>query len=82
MLMGGSYYPNDQPTPPWLDLGETMQLSFLAALDITDLYELTNDTIIHNPLWPPVPHKILSDIPNFEGKQGEDMAMHMTTFHL
>lgn len=79
--MGGPYGPNGQPTPPWLDSGETMQFSFLEALDIPNLYKLTNDPINHNPLWPLVLHKIPSNIPKFEGKQGEDPTMHITTFH-
>ena len=51
-------------------------------LDILDLYKLTNDPIYHNLLWPPIPHKILTDIPKFDGKQGEDLGTHITTYHL
>jgi hypothetical protein len=32
--------------------------------------------------WPPVPTKLPSDIPKFEGKSGEDPGDHVTTFHL
>ena len=80
--MGGPYGPNSQPILPWLDSGANPQLPFLAALDIPDIYKLTNDIINHTPLWPPVPHKIPSDIPKFDKKQGEDTASHITTFHL
>ena len=80
--MGGPYGLSSQPILPWLDLGENPQLSFLAALDIPDIHKLINDPINHNPLWPPVPHKIPSDIPKFDGKKGDDPASHITTFHL
>jgi hypothetical protein len=35
----------------------------------------------HDPSWPPIPTKFVSDIPKFEGKNGEDSSDHMTTFH-
>jgi hypothetical protein len=35
--------------------------------------------ILHGP---PVPTKLPSDIPKFEGKNGEDPGDHVTTFHL
>jgi hypothetical protein len=41
-----------------------------------------NDLASHNPTWPLVPTKFPSDIPNFEGKNGEDPGDHVTTFHL
>ena len=41
-----------------------------------------NDSVRHDPLWPPVPTKFPSDIPKFEGKVGEDPGAHATTFHL
>lgn len=31
---------------------------------------------------PPVPIKIPTDIPKFEGKMGDDPASHITTYHL
>ena len=80
--MGGPYGLNSQPILPWLDSGENPQFPFLAALDIPDIHKLTNDPINHNSLWPPVPHKIPSDIPKFDGKQGDDPAAHITTLHL
>ena len=80
--MGGPYGSNSQPILPWLDPGENTQLPFLAALDIPDIYKLTNDPINHNPFWPPVLHKIPSNIPKFDGKQGDDPATHVNTFHL
>ena len=33
-------------------------------------------------MMPPVPTKLPSDIPKFEGKFGEDPGAHITTFHL
>ena len=41
-----------------------------------------NYPISHDPAWLVVPNKILSDIPKFEGKAGEDPSEHVTTFHL
>ena len=35
-----------------------------------------------SPGWPPVLTKLPLDIPKFEGKNGEDLADHITTFHL
>ena len=81
-LTGGPYGLNSQPILPWLDSGENPQLPFLAALDIPDIHKLTNDPINHNSLWPPVPHKIPSDISKFDGKQGDDPAAHIIAFHL
>ena len=49
-LMGGPYGPNSQPVLPWIDSGPNLQLPILAALDIPDIYKLTNDPINHNPL--------------------------------
>ena len=65
-LKGGPYGPNSQPILPWLDPRANTQFPFLVALDIPYLYKLTNDPINHNPLWPLVLHKILSDIPKFK----------------
>lgn len=43
--MGEPYGLNSQPIIPWLDPRENTQLPFLAALDIPDIYKLTNDPI-------------------------------------
>ena len=51
-------------------------------LNLPYLSKLTNDLIRYSPWWPSVPTKIPSDIPKFEGKNGEDPADHITTFHL
>ena len=57
-------------------------LLFMASLNLPDLKWLTNDPIHHNPLWPPIPTKIPSYIPKFEGKAGEDPQNHIMSFHL
>jgi hypothetical protein len=57
-------------------------LPFLAMLNLLDLSKLMNDPVSHDPTWPPVPTKIPSNIPKFEGKNGEDPGEHITTFHL
>jgi hypothetical protein len=56
-------------------------LHFLTTLNLLDLYKLMNDLVIHDPTCPPIPTKITSDIPKFEGKNGEDHGDHVTTFH-
>ena len=57
-------------------------LPFLATLDLPDLSKLINDPIRHNPSWPPILVKLPSDIPKFDGKQGDDPKNHVMTFHL
>jgi hypothetical protein len=57
-------------------------LPFLATLNLSDLVNLMNDPMIHDLTWPSVPTKLPSDIPKFEGKNGEDRGDHVTTFHL
>jgi hypothetical protein len=58
------------------------RLPFLAMLSLLDLSKLMNEPVSHDPTWPPVPTKLPLDIPNFEGKNGEDPGDHVTTFHL
>ena len=93
--MGGGYYPTgqghgvyrNQPYPnhsyqgAWHRPSQPI-LPFLVTLNLPDLSRLKNDPIFHNPAWPAVPTKIPSDIPKFEGKDGEDPGEHVTTFHL
>ena len=58
------------------------RLPFLVTLNLPDLSRLTNDPIAHDLAWMTVPTKLPSDIPKFEGKLGEDLSEHVTTFHL
>ena len=58
------------------------QLLFLATLDLPNFSKLINDPIRHNPSWPPILVKLPSDIPKFDGKQGDDPKNHVMTFHL
>jgi hypothetical protein len=58
------------------------RLPFLAMLNLPDLSKLMNDHEHHDPLWLPVPTKLPLDIEKFEGKTGEDLGDHVTTFHL
>jgi hypothetical protein len=57
-------------------------LPFLAMLNFPNLSKLMNEPVCHDPTWPPIPTKLPSDIPKFEGKNGEDHGDHITTFHL
>jgi hypothetical protein len=41
-----------------------------------------NDPVHHDLSWPPVPTKLPSYILKFEGNTGEDLGVHITTFHL
>jgi len=59
-----------------------MQFPFLATLELSDVSRLTNDPILHFPYWPPVPMKVLTDCPKFEGKVKEDPQAHVMTCHL
>ena len=58
------------------------QLNFLATLDLPNLSKLINDPIRHNPSWPPISVMLPSDIPKFDGKQGEGPRNHVMNFHL
>jgi hypothetical protein len=55
---------------------------FSGHVESADLSKLMNDPVRHDPSWPPIPTKLPSDIPKFEGNTGEDPGDHMTTFHL
>ena len=57
-------------------------LPFMACLNSPDLAQLTNDPIGHQPHWPPMPTKLPSNIPKFEGKVGECPQNHIMSFHL
>ena len=56
------------------------KIPFLEALNLPNLSKLMNDPVRHDATWPPVPTKLPSDIPKFEGKVGEDPGAHITTF--
>jgi hypothetical protein len=45
-----------------------MSLSFLAKLDFLYLSHLTNEPILHDPLWLAIPFKFPYNIPKFEKK--------------
>jgi hypothetical protein len=57
-------------------------LSFLAMLNIPELSRLMNNPMCHDPTCPPIPINLPSDIPKCKGKNGDDPAYHVTTFHL
>ena len=58
------------------------KILFLATLNLPNLSKLINDPIRHSPVWPPIPTRLPSDIPKFEGKANEDPNTHVMTFHL
>ena len=65
----------------WNQLAQP-RLPFLATLNLLDLSRFMKDPVSHDPAWTAVPTKLPSDIPKFEGKDGEDPGEHVTTFHL
>jgi hypothetical protein len=70
------------PRPSFPANNSQPKLPFLATLHLPNLSRLLNDPICHDPGWPPMPTKLPSDIPKFEGKPGEDPGDHVMTFHL
>ena len=59
-----------------------LHLPFLETSDFSYLSKLINDPFRHNPSWPTISVKSPSDIPKFNGKQGDDPKNHVMTFHL
>jgi hypothetical protein len=76
-----SNQPRGTPSRSW-NMMQQPRLPFLETLNFPYLSKLMNDPVCHDPNWPPVPTKLPSDIPKFEGKVGEDPSDHVTTFHL
>ena len=72
--------PTTIPPPSHINLGSN--LPFMAHLNLPDLARLTNDPIRHQAFWPPIPTKLPSDIPKFEGKAEECPQNHIMTLHL
>ena len=72
--------PTTIAAPSHINLGSI--LPFMACLNLPDLARLTNDPICHQTFWPPMPTKLPSDIPKFEGKAAESPQNHIMTFHL
>ena len=65
--LNANQYPLNQPTRnPFTP----MKLPFMATLELPDLLKLTNNPIRHYFAWPPVPVKIPTNIPKFDGKTG------------
>ena len=58
------------------------KIPFLTTLNFPDLQILINDPIRHSLAWAPIPTKLPSGIPKFEGKVKENPKMHIMTFHL
>ena len=57
-------------------------LPFMAHLNLPNLARLTNDSIRHQAFWPPMPTKLPSYIPKFEGKAKGCPQNHIMAFHL
>jgi len=59
-----------------------LKIPFVTPIDPTNLEKLTNDHSRYDPQWPPIPSKLLYDIPPFEGKPQENDSTHITNIHL
>ena len=82
-FMQGHHVPTNPTTivgPSHINLGSN--LPFMACLHFLDLARLTNEPIYHQAFLPPLPTKLPSNIPKFEGKAGECPQNHIMTFHL
>ena len=76
------YAPANPTTIPSPSHNLGSNLPFMAHLNLPDLAQLTNNPIRHQTFWPPMPTKLPSDIPKFEGKEGECPQNHIMTFNL
>ena len=72
--------PTTMAAPSHINLGSN--LPFMAHLKFLDLAWLKNDPILHQNYWPPMPTKLSSNIPKFEGKARECPQNHIMKFHL
>jgi len=59
-----------------------MRLTFLETLNIHNFMKIMNDPMLHDPKWPLIPMKLPSNIPKFEGKDGEYPTNHVMMFQL
>lgn len=53
-------------------------LPYMDGLSLPDLSQLINDPLLHKPTWPPMPTKIPSNIPMFEGNPGEYLTKRVS----
>ena len=74
--------PSVQPMSRKWGVGAMPGIIFLATLNLPNLSKLMNNSVVHLPHGPPIPTKMPSDIPKFEGKIGENTLNHIMTFHL
>ena len=77
------YAPTNPATiaaPSHINLGSN--LPFMARLNLPDFPQLKNVPIHHKTFWPPMPTKLPSGIPKFEGKAEECPQNNIMTFHL
>ena len=78
----------NQGTSPSTSQARTFQspvrpkIIFLATLNLPYLSKLMNYPLKHDATRPLVPTKLPSNIPKFEGKVGEKLGDHITTFQL
>jgi len=52
-------------------------LSFMTNLNLLDLRQLINDSLLHDSTWPQMRTKLPLNIPKFEGNLGEDPTNHI-----
>jgi hypothetical protein len=73
---------NQTPGPLFPGYHQQPKLPFLETLHFPNLTRLLNDSICHDPRWPPMLTKFPSNIPKFEAKPSTYPGDHVTTFHL
>jgi hypothetical protein len=73
---------SQNPWPSFPVNNSQPKLPFLETLHFPKLLRLLKDLICHDLRMPPMPTKLPSDIPKFEGNPGEYSCDHVMTFHL
>ena len=57
-------------------------LPYMVGLSLSNFIQLINNPLLHDPNWPIMPTKHLSDILKFEGNPGKNPTDHVHSFHM
>jgi len=83
--LGGNQGPNQDKPIGGTSLGMATNpplLCYIDGLRLLDLIHLINNPFFHDYNWPPMPTKLPTDIPKFEGNLGEDPTNHILSLHM